>query len=148
MAKVVAQEMMSLDGCVAKQDNTIRRLFDSLQNGDVAIATPAADLDVHLTPEGAKHWRSWVLSIGALVCGRTLFDVTDGWNGRHTLDVPVVVVTREVPTEWVAAHPDAPFSFVRSRTGSRSSQQTCRRPRCHRQRRDHRPAMTRAWSTR
>src|SRR5664279_1857901 len=71
MAKVVAQAMMSLDGYVAKQDNTIGRLFDWLQNGDVAVPTPAADFHVHLTPEGAEHWRAWVLSIGALVCGRT-----------------------------------------------------------------------------
>jgi dihydrofolate reductase len=46
------------------------------------------------------------------VCGRTLFDVAEGWQGRHTLDVPVVVVTHHAPTDWVAAHPDAPFSFV------------------------------------
>jgi dihydrofolate reductase len=26
--------------------------------------------------------------------------------------VPVVVVTHQVPAEWVAAHPDAPFSFI------------------------------------
>ena len=51
-------------------------------------------------------------SLGALVCGRTLFDVTGGWNGRHSLDVPVVVVTHLVPEDWIAAHPDAPFSFV------------------------------------
>jgi dihydrofolate reductase len=38
--------------------------------------------------------------------------VTDGWQGRHTLDVPVVVVTHRVPTDWVEAHPDAPFTFV------------------------------------
>lgn len=44
--------------------------------------------------------------------GRTLFDVTDGWQGRHTLDVPIVVVTHRVPTEWIDAHLDAPFSFV------------------------------------
>jgi dihydrofolate reductase len=53
-----------------------------------------------------------VASLGALVCGRTLFDVTDGWQGRHTLDVPVVVVTHRVPTDWVEAHPEAPFTFV------------------------------------
>ena len=46
------------------------------------------------------------------VCGRTLFDVTHGWQGRHTLDVPIVVVTHQVPKDWVDAHPDAPFSFV------------------------------------
>jgi dihydrofolate reductase len=53
-----------------------------------------------------------VPSLGALVCGRTLFDVTNGWRGRHTLDVPIVVVTHRVPKDWVDAHPDAPFSFV------------------------------------
>ena len=38
--------------------------------------------------------------------------MADGWQGRHTLDVPVVVVTHQVPTDWVEAHPDAPFTFV------------------------------------
>ena len=38
--------------------------------------------------------------------------MAEGWQGRHTLDVPVVVVTHHTPTDWVAAHPDAPFSFV------------------------------------
>ena len=52
------------------------------------------------------------VELGVLVCGRTLFDFTDGWGGRHTMDVPVVVVTPQVPTEWVQAHPDAPFQFV------------------------------------
>jgi dihydrofolate reductase len=41
-----------------------------------------------------------------------LFDVTDGWSGRHNVDVPVVVVTHDVPTGWVAVDPDAPFHFV------------------------------------
>ena len=112
MGKVVAQANMSLDGYVAKQDNTIGRLFDWLQNGEVAIPTPAGDFTVHLTPPSAQHWRRWVPSLGALVCGRTLFDVTHGWQGRHTLDVPVVVVTHQVPTDWVGAHHAAPFTFV------------------------------------
>lgn len=38
--------------------------------------------------------------------------MAEGWQGRHTLDVPVVVVTHQVPTDWVEAHPDAPFTFV------------------------------------
>ena len=112
MGTVQAQAIMSLDGYVAKPDNTIGRLFDWLQNGDVAIPTPAGDFTVHLTPPSSQHWQRWVDSLGALVCGRTRFDVTDGWHGRHTLDVPVVVVTHEVPTDWVDAHPDAPVTFV------------------------------------
>lgn len=112
MGKVIANASMSLDGYIAKDDNTIGRLFDWLQNGDVAIPTPAEDITVHLSPPSAEHWNRWVSSIGALVCGRTLFDFTGGWRGRHTLDVPVVVVTHQVPTAWVEAHPGAPVHFV------------------------------------
>jgi hypothetical protein len=72
MGTVQAQANMSLDGYVAKQDNTIGRLFDWLQNGVVAIPTPAGDFTVHLTPPSAEHWRRWVPSLGALVCGRTV----------------------------------------------------------------------------
>ncbi len=112
MGKVQAQAIMSLDGYVAKQDNSIGRLFDWLQNGEVALPTPAGDFTVHLSPASAEHWQRWVQSLGVLVCGRTLFDVAAGWHGRHTLDVPVVVVTHRVPQHWVDEHPDAPFSFV------------------------------------
>jgi dihydrofolate reductase len=66
----------------------------------------------HLNDDDYEYLSAWVGALGALVCGRTLFDFTDGWDGRHTMDVPVVVVTHEVPTAWVDAHPDAPFSFV------------------------------------
>jgi dihydrofolate reductase len=52
-----------------------------------------------------------VSSVGALACGRTLFEVAESWQGRHTLNVPVVV-THRVPTGWVDAHPEAPFTFV------------------------------------
>ena len=48
---------MSLDGYVAKQDNTIGGLFDWLQNGEVAIPTPAGHFTVRLTPPSAEPWR-------------------------------------------------------------------------------------------
>lgn len=112
MGKVVAHAIMSLDGYIAKPDNSIGRLFDWLQNGEVEIPTPSGDFAVHLSERSADHWRGWVSSVGALVCGRALFDYTNGWGGRHTMDVPVVVVTHRVPTEWIDAHPGAPFTFV------------------------------------
>jgi len=112
MGRVQAQAIMSLDGYIAKQDNTIGRLFDWLQNGEIALPTPAGDFTVHLSPASAEHWKGWVSSLGALVCGRELFEVAEGWQGRHTLNVPVVVVTHQVPTDWVEEHPDAPFIFV------------------------------------
>ncbi len=112
MGKIIASASMSLDGYIAKDDNTIGRLFDWYQNGDVEVPTATADITFHLSQRSAEHWSRWVTGLGALVCGRTLFDVTDGWGGRHPMDVPVVVVTHEVPADWVAAHPEAPFRFV------------------------------------
>jgi dihydrofolate reductase len=47
---------------------------------------------------------------GALVVGRRLFDVTQGWGGNHPFGVPVFVVTHQVPRDW--PHSQAPFTFV------------------------------------
>jgi dihydrofolate reductase len=112
MGTVVAQASMSLDGYIAKADNGIGKLFDWYEAGDVEVPTATAGLTFHLTPASAAYWREWTVGPGAIVCGRTLFDVTDGWGGRHTMDAPVVVVTHDVPTEWVQNHPNAPFEFV------------------------------------
>jgi dihydrofolate reductase len=112
MGKVIASASMSLDGYIAKDDNSIGRLFDWYQNGDVEFPTATEHITFHLSRQSAEYWRHWVSELGALVCGRTLFDFTDGWGGRHTMDVPVVVVTHQVPTGWVEAHPGAPFHFV------------------------------------
>jgi dihydrofolate reductase len=112
VGKVIASASMSLDGYIAKDDNTIGRLFDWYQNGDVEFVTATEDITLHLAPQSAEYWRQWVSRLGALVCGRTLFDFSGAWGGRHTMDVPVVVVTHQVPTDWVEAHPGAPFHFV------------------------------------
>lgn len=114
MGRVIASASMSLDGYIAKEDNTIGRLFDWLQNGPVAFPTVNDDITFHLSPTSAQYLKQWLGGLGALVCGRTLFDFTGGWGGRHTMDIPVVVVTHQVPTDWVDAHPDAPFRFVTS----------------------------------
>ena len=39
MGRVIASASMSLDGYIAKDDNTIGRLFDWLQNGEVEFPT-------------------------------------------------------------------------------------------------------------
>ena len=36
---------------------------------------------------------------GALVFGRRTFDLTNGWGGKHPLDVPVFVLGGPVPQE-------------------------------------------------
>jgi dihydrofolate reductase len=117
VGSVVSSASMSLDGFIAKEDNSIGRLFDWYENGDVDFPTASEGMTFHLSPASASYWRQWVEGLGAIVCGRRLFDVTDGWGGRHTLDAPVVVVTHEVPTQWVSAHPEAPFHFVTAGVG-------------------------------
>lgn len=112
MGKVFSSASMSLDGFVANADNTIGRLFDWLGNGETEVATASPDITFRCSPQSAAYWREWMDSVGAIIVGRTLFDVADGWQGRHTMDAPVVVVTHQVPTGWLEAHPDAPFTFV------------------------------------
>ena len=112
MGQVVSSAMMSLDGFVAKADNTIGRLFDCLQNGETEVATATPGMTMRCSPQSAAYWRQWMDSLGAIIVGRTLFDVADGWQGRHTMGAPVVVVTHRVPTEWVEAHPDAAVTFI------------------------------------
>jgi dihydrofolate reductase len=48
----------------------------------------------------AGYLRDLTLALGALVVGRRLFDITDGWKGRHPYDVPVVVLTHQPPADW------------------------------------------------
>ena len=49
MGQVIANASMSLDGYIAKHDNTIGRLFDWLQNGDVECRTVDDRITLHLS---------------------------------------------------------------------------------------------------
>jgi dihydrofolate reductase len=109
VGRVVSSASMSLDGYVALPDDTPGPLFDWYDAGDVEVRTAREDLTFHLTPDSAAHWAAWVGSLGALVVGRRLFDLTDGWQGRHPLGVPVVVVTHRPPQDWAHAGPSTEF---------------------------------------
>lgn len=104
MGLVISSASTSLDGFVAHPDNSPGPLFDWYDSeqtgGDVAVANAGHVPTFMLTPESAEHVRAFRDRVGALVVGRTLFDVTDGWRGRHPLGVPVVVLTHEPPTNW------------------------------------------------
>ena len=53
MGQVIANASMSLDGYIAKPDNTIGRPFDWLQNGEVEFRTVDPELTFHLSPPSA-----------------------------------------------------------------------------------------------
>ena len=112
MSNVVVNATMSVDGFVADEQDGINELFGWYGNGDIVLETAREDLSFSLSPEDAAFVKEFHGRLGALVVGRRLFDITDGWSGRHPLDVPVVVVTHSVPETWIERHQDAPFTFV------------------------------------
>jgi dihydrofolate reductase len=100
MGTVYSSASMSLDGFIAYDDDGPGALFDWYQAGDTEVATAMDSVTFHLTSASAEYVRALTSRLGALVVGRRLFDVTDGWTGRHPYDVPVVVVTHEPPRGW------------------------------------------------
>jgi dihydrofolate reductase len=92
---------MSLDGYIADASHGgFEYLFQWYNNGDVETPTANPDLTVRTSAASAQHLRELNERMGALVVGRRLFDMTNGWGGRHPMDVPVVVVTHTVPEGW------------------------------------------------
>ena len=111
MSKVYTGASMSLDGYISGPNETgFEHLFKWYGNGDVEVPTANPELTPRMTEANAKHFRELRELTGALVVGRKLFDFTSGWDGRHPLDKPVVVVTHSVPDGW--PREGAPFTFV------------------------------------
>jgi len=109
MGKVMTELSMSLDGYVATPSGGVDFIFDWYGNGPVDVVMPSGDLTVHVSEASAGHLREGFARCGACLTGRNTFDYTSGWGGRHTMDVPVVVLTHTVPDGWPRA--DAPFFF-------------------------------------
>jgi dihydrofolate reductase len=107
MGQVIASASMSLDGFIARPDHGVEELFDWYDNGDVVVEN-AGDLPAfRLTEASAAYWLAWRESLGALVVGRELFDLTDGWRGTHPLGVPFVLLThRQVTSSAALGSPD------------------------------------------
>jgi dihydrofolate reductase len=110
VGKVIVGATMSLDGFIADPADAVGPLFDWYSNGEVAIAPGDPERTFHVSQASAKYMRESWSKIGAVVIGRRLFDLTNGWNGRPAAGAAVFVVTHEAPSDW--PFPDAPFTFV------------------------------------
>lgn len=111
MTRVYTGGSMSLDGYISGPEETgFDKLFKWYENGDITVETTHPELTFHLTEVSATHWRRIIAETGALVVGRRLFDITQGWGGNHPMGLPVVVVTHSVPDGW--PREEAPFHFV------------------------------------
>lgn len=99
MSKVFTHMTMSLDGYIAEPDNQIGELFEWYQAGDVVVPNPNEQVVMTVDEASAGVLRDLTQNVGALVSGRRLFDIADGWGDNHPVDAPVVVVTHQPPAD-------------------------------------------------
>ena len=110
MAKVLTHMCVSLDGFVAQPDDNPAELFDWYWGGDVVVPSAQESMTFSVDAASAPMLRELTSGCGALIAGRRLFDLTDGWGDNHPAGAPVVVVThRPKPEGW---HPEASYHFI------------------------------------
>ena len=110
MSKVYTGASMSLDGYIAgPNESGFEQLFKWYANGEVEVPTADPQMTLRMTEASADRWQSVLDVTGALVVGRKLYDSTNGWGGRHPMDLPVVVLTHNPPA---GLPEDSPFTFV------------------------------------
>lgn len=99
MNKVISHMTMSLDGYIADPQDGIDELFGWYGVGDVSLPSANDDITFSVDEPGAELLKGIMGSVGALVSGRRLFDITDGWGDNHPVGAPVVVVTHHAPDD-------------------------------------------------
>ena len=118
MGTVIMHNVVSVDGYIADQNDEVGPLFDWYVNGDTPIIEGGDQGYDHsgtgggfkLSRASAGYVRAMWQSIGAIVMGRHLFDLVNGWEGQPPAGDHVVVVSRRPkPEGW---HPEASYHFV------------------------------------
>ena len=99
MSKVITHMTMSLDGFIADPQDGIDELFGWYGAGDVSLPTANEDISFSVDGDSAELLQSYLGTTGALISGRRLFDITDGWGDQHPVGAPVVVVTHQAPDD-------------------------------------------------
>jgi len=109
MGKVLTHMTMSLDGYIAGPDDQPGELFDWYQAGEVSVTSGSEDVAFDVDEASADVLRELTEKVGALVSGRRLFDIADGWNDSHPSGAPVVVVTHSAPADAAERWPGTTF---------------------------------------
>jgi hypothetical protein len=92
MGKVFTHMTMSLDGFIADPNDQVGELFDWYGAGDVTVPTPNEEISFQVDDASAEMLRELTGNTGALVSGRHLFDIANGWDDNHPAGAPVVDV--------------------------------------------------------
>lgn len=99
MGKVLAHMTMSLDGFIADPADGVTELFSWYDAGSVTVPSADARWSFQVDEHSAELLRSLLATTGAIVCGRRLFDHTQGWGDSHPMGAPVIVVTHQPPAD-------------------------------------------------
>lgn len=118
MGKVIFENSMSLDGFVAGPNDGPEnglgdggmRLFDWYSSGDTELPLPGTDMVFKVARASADLLRAEWDKLGAMVCGRRMFDIARAWGGNPPGGGNCFVVTHTAPQEWVKE--GSPFTFV------------------------------------
>jgi dihydrofolate reductase len=121
---VIMHNVVSLDGFIADENDDVGPLHDWYFGGDTPIVE-GGDQQYDHSGEGsrfkvssasAEYVRPMWEAIGAIVMGRNLFDLVNGWEGDPPAGDHVVVVShRPKPDGW---HPEASYHFVNDVTAA------------------------------
>jgi dihydrofolate reductase len=109
MAKVLTHMTMSLDGYIADPDDQPGELFDWYQAGEVSLPSGNETIAFDVDAASAEMLGDLTDKAGALVSGRRLFDIANGWNDAHPAGMPVVVVTHNPPDDAAERWPHTTF---------------------------------------
>jgi len=101
--KVTTGFSMSLDGFVAGPNEDFQQLFAWMTSGDTDYTLTIGNREqkLKIAEESVERLDDAINTTGALVSGRRLYELTNGWGGHHPVGAPVVVVTHRSPPEWV-----------------------------------------------
>ncbi|AZG47610.1 dihydrofolate reductase family protein [Gordonia insulae] len=109
MGKVITHMTMSLDGFIADPNDDVGELFAWYDAGATAVPSANEDIGFHVDDADADMLAELTGNAGALVSGRRLFDVADGWGDNHPVGAPVVVVTHQPPPDAATRWPTTTF---------------------------------------
>ncbi|MBO0852176.1 MAG: dihydrofolate reductase family protein [Nocardia sp.] len=113
MGKVIMHAVVSVDGFIADDNDEVGPLFDWYFNGDVPLVDDEALEQNHvpfrLGRRSYEYVRPFWDSIGSIIQGRHLFDLTNGWEAQPPAGEHLLVVShRPKPQGW---HPEADVPF-------------------------------------
>ena len=117
MGTVIMHNVVSVDGFIADDNDQVGPLHDWYFSGDTPIRESDEGYDhsgsgagFKVSRASAQYVRPMWDAIGAIVVGRHLFDLVNGWEGQPPAGDHVVVLShRPKPEGW---HPEASYYFV------------------------------------